>query len=192
LNAKAAKGAKKSNSSTPATCSPPSPGGWQINSFFSYQSGTPVTVTSNPNVLNAPRTVTQFADKVKDRPVQISGDACPTCQYFDVTAFRSVTAVRFGNSGQAAYRGPSAPNLDMSLFHAFRFGGNRTLQLRAECFNVTNTPRFANPATNMSNVTFNPDGTTRALNGVGAITSTVRLGRPYDEREWRAGARLGF
>jgi hypothetical protein len=41
--------------------------------------------------------------------------------------------------------------------------------LGKQCFNVTNTPHFANPSTNMSNVTFNPDGTIRALNGVGAI-----------------------
>jgi hypothetical protein len=52
--------------------------------------------------------------------------------------------------------------------------------------------QFANPATNISNVTFNPDGTIRALNGVGAITSTVRIGRQYDEREWRIGLRFGF
>jgi hypothetical protein len=166
--------------------------GWQVNSFFSYQSGTPVTVTSNANVLNAPGTTMQFADKVKDGEVQIFGNACPACQYFDVAAFRSVTSVRFGNSGQVAFRGPSAPNLDMSVFRGFRFSRNRTMQLRAECFNVTNTPHFANPATNISNVTFNPDGTIRALNGVGAITSTVRIGRQYDEREWRLGLRFGF
>ena len=44
----------------------------------------------------------------------------------------------------------------------------------------------------MSNVTFNPDGSIRALNGVGGITTTDRTGRQYDEREWRLGLRFGF
>ena len=166
-------------------------GRWQLNGFLSYFQGSLVTVTSNSNVLNAPGTTTQFADKIKDGSVEIFGDACATCQYFDVSAFKSVTDVRFGNSGLGAFRGPSAPNVDMSLFRTFKLGGG-SLQLRAECFNVTNTPHFANPNTNMSNVTYNTDGSIRSLNGVGAITGTSRLGRQYDEREWRLGLRWGF
>jgi hypothetical protein len=80
----------------------------------------------------------------------------------------------------------------MSLFRTFTMHGSQTLQFRAECFNVTNTTHFANPSSNISGVTFNADGTIKALNGVGSITSTVRLGRQYDEREWRLGLRWGF
>jgi outer membrane receptor protein involved in Fe transport len=167
-------------------------GGWQLNTFFSYSAGTLVTVTSNANVLNAPGTTNQFADKVKDGDVEIFGDAGPNSQYFDVSAYRSVTQVRFGNSGQGEWRGPSAPNVDLSLFRVFRLGQTKTLQVRAEVFNLTNTPHFGNPNANISNVTFNPDGSIRALNGVGGITSTDRTGRQYDEREWRFGARFGF
>jgi hypothetical protein len=167
-------------------------GGWQLNTFFRYESGDLVTVTSNATVLNAPGTTVQFADKVKDGPVDVSGEACPTCAYFDVTAFKPVTAVRFGSAGQGSFRGPTAPNVDMSLFRVMRLGGDKTLQVRFECFNISNTPHFGNPATNMSNVVFNPDGSIRSLNGVGAITSTDRTGRQYDEREWRLGVRFGF
>ncbi len=167
-------------------------GGWQVNTFFSMASGSLVTVTSNANVLNAPGTTTQFADKVKDGPVEIFGDAGVNAQYFDVSAYRSVTQVRFGNSGQGEWRGPTAPNVDMSLFRVFRIGQNKTLQVRAEVFNISNTPHFSNPNANISNVTFNADGSIRALNGVGGISSTDRTGRQYDEREWRFGARFGF
>ena len=55
-----------------------------------------------------------------------------TAQYFDVSAYRSVTQVRFGNSGLGEWRGPTAPNVDMSLFRVFRIGQEKTLQLRAE------------------------------------------------------------
>ncbi|MCM3880869.1 MAG: TonB-dependent receptor, partial [Vicinamibacterales bacterium] len=66
-------------------------GGWQVNTFFSVSSGSFVTVTSNANVLNAPGTTNQFADKVKEGPVDIIGDVGPQAQYFDVSAFRAVT-----------------------------------------------------------------------------------------------------
>jgi len=78
------------------------------------------------------------------------------------------------------------------VFRVFRAGGSKTVQVRAEMFNVTNTPHYSNPATNISNVTFNADGSVRALNGTGSITSTDRTGRQYDEREWRLGVRFGF
>ena len=169
-------------------------GGWQLNTFFSYASGTLVTVTGNTNPLNAPNVATQFADKVKDGDVEIFGDAAPNAQYFDVSAYRPVPAgqLRFGNSGQGEWRGPSAPNVDMSIFRVFRIGQSRTLQLRAEVFNVSNTPHFSNPSANISNVVFAADGTITNLGGTGGITSTDRTGRQYDEREWRLGARFGF
>ena len=99
-------------------------GGWQLNTFFSLSSGSFVTVTSNANVLNAPGTTTQFADKVKE-DVEIFGDVGPNAQYFDVSAFRSVTQVRFGNAGQNVFTGPTAPNVDMSLFRVMRLGSDK-------------------------------------------------------------------
>lgn len=168
-------------------------GGWQVNTFFSYASGTLVTVTGSTNPLNAPNVPTQFADKVKEN-VEIFGDVGPNAQYFDVSAYRPVPAgqFRFGNSGQGDWRGPSAPNVDLSVFRLFRMGQNKTLQIRAEVFNVSNTPHFSNPNANISNVVFAADGTITNLGGVGGITSTDRTGRQYDEREWRLGARFGF
>ncbi len=169
-------------------------GGWQVNTFFSYASGSLVTVTGSTNPLNAPNVGTQFADKVKDGDVEIFGDVGPNAQYFDVSAYRPVPAgeLRFGNSGQGEWRGPTAPNVDMSLFRVFRIGQTKTLQIRAEVFNVSNTPHFSNPAANISNVVFAANGTITNLGGVGGINSTDRTGRQYDEREWRFGARFGF
>jgi hypothetical protein len=167
-------------------------GGWQLNTFFSFQSGTLVNVTSNANVLNAPGSTLQFADKVKDGPVQIIGETRPGGQYFDVSAFKPVTTARFGNAGLGSFRGPAAPNVDMSLFRTFAIGRDRTLQFRAECFNIMNTVHYASPLAVISSATFNPDGSIFALNGVGGISDVVRLGRQYDEREWRLGLRFGF
>ena len=52
-----------------------------------------------------------------------------------------------------------------------------TLQLRVEALNVTNTPHFANPAANVSNLQLNPDGSIRILGGFSSITTTANSGR---------------
>jgi hypothetical protein len=163
-------------------------GGWQANAFFTARSGTPFTVSASTASLNAGTGTPQTADLVKD-DVEILGELSP---YFDVTAFRPVTQVRFGTSGFNTLRGPGVANLDLSLFRTFALGGTRSLQLRVEALNATNTPHFSNPAANVSNLQLNPDGSVRSLNGFGVITSTDRRGRQYDEREFRLGVRLTF
>ena len=67
------------------------------------------------------------------------------------------------------------------------------IQFRAEAMNVTNTPHFANPASNVSNLQLNPDGSVRNLGGYTVITATQGLGREgIDERLFRFGLRLMF
>jgi hypothetical protein len=47
--------------------------------------------------------------------------------------------------------GPGTRNLDFSVFKNFQFSddGRKRLQFRAEFFNLTNTPQFNNPNTNI-------------------------------------------
>jgi len=167
--------------------------GWQVNTFITARSGSGLGVSSSAASLNAGTGTPQRADQVKDE-VEIYGvgTPSPSTSYFDVLAFKAVTDVRFGNSPLLAFRGPSYQNLDMSLFRTFAFANNKTLQLRVEALNAFNTPHFGNPGTTISNLQLNADGTIRNLNGVGVINSTNRVGRQYDEREWRLGLRFGF
>jgi hypothetical protein len=78
-------------------------------------------------------------------------------------------------------RGPGVVNMDMSVFRAFKFTERVNLQFRAESFNLSNTPHFANPSGNINSSSF------------GIITSTQSaadaIGR---SREFRLGLRLGF
>jgi hypothetical protein len=168
-------------------------GGWQVNSFITMRSGSGLGVSASSAQLNAGTGTPQRADQVKDK-VEVYGAGTPGPQtaYFDVLAFAQPVGVRFGNSPLLAFRGPSYKNLDMSLFRVLSFKGNKTLQLRVEVLNATNTPHFSNPGTAVQNLQLNADGTVRNLNGFGVITSTTRTGRQYDEREWRLGARFGF
>jgi hypothetical protein len=159
-------------------------GGWQLNGIVSSYSGTPFTVSSSGTSLNAPGN-TQTADQVLPE-VKILGGTGPGQSYFDPLAFRSVTDVRYGNSGLNILRGPGVVNLDLGLFREFRVRDLR-IQFRAEAFNATNTPHFNNPGNNVSNMRLNADGTVNSLGGYTEITSA----RP-DERQVRLGVRVAF
>jgi hypothetical protein len=55
----------------------------------------------------------------------------------------------FGNSGVGIVRGPGQHNLDMAVERIFPVKESSSFRFRAEFFNLTNTPQFANPSTNL-------------------------------------------
>ncbi len=169
-------------------------GGWQLNAIFSRYSGTPFTVEASGASLDAPGN-TQRADQVKPS-VNILGGHGRGQSYFDPFAFATVTEPRFGTAGFNIVRGPGATNLDLGLFREFRISERWSLQFRAEAFNFTNTPHFANPndeGRNRSNLQLNPNGTIKRLGGYTEITSTTGTGREgVDERVFRFGLRVSF
>jgi hypothetical protein len=162
---------------------------WQVNTYFTGFTGTPFTVSAPAASLNA--NSPQMADLVKSE-VEITHDVGPNVSWFDPTAFKPVTEARFGTSGFNTMRGPAYANLDLSIFRTFPVKNSTTVQIRLEIFNLTNSPHFVNPASNIQNVSYNADGSIRALNGFGSITGTNNVGREYDERYMRIGVRLSF
>ena len=164
-------------------------GGWQLNNILFFRSGRPFTVTTSTTPLDAAGSVNQNpADRVKD-DVEILGGIGDGQSWFDPFAFAPVAEARFGNSGFNSMRGPGTKQWDIGLFRQVNLGGQRTLQLRVEAFNVTNTPQFSNPGSNRSSLRLNPDGTIRDLNGYTEITSTSGT---KSERVVRVGVRFGF
>jgi hypothetical protein len=144
--------------------------GWQMNGVFAAYSGRPFTVTADGGALNAPGN-TQTADQVKSTVVQVG----TTGEYYDRTAFAPVTTARFGTSGRNILRGPGIINLDYGLFRTIKLSEAFGLQLRAEAFNITNTPHFNNPSSNVNAGDFMQ------------ITSALD-----DQRSMRFGLRLQF
>ena len=55
----------------------------------------------------------------------------------------------FGNSGVGIVRGPGQHNLDMAVERVFPVKGESSFRFRAEFFNLTNTPQFADPNTSL-------------------------------------------
>jgi len=83
--------------------------------------------------------------------------------------------------------------MDLGLTRAFRIRERYTIQFRAESFNFTNTPHFANPGGNVSNVVKNSDGTIRDLAGFAQVQAVANTGRDgIDERQFRFFVRLSF
>jgi hypothetical protein len=164
---------------------------WQTNALLSAYSGAPFNVTADGTSLNMTGT-TQRADQIKPT-VAILGGIGSNASYFDPLAFAAVTDARLGTAGYNTLRGPRVINLDFSIYRQFRLAPGMTLQFRAEAFNLTNTPHFANPSANVSNLQLNADGSIRNLGGFSTITSTANTGRDgIDERLFRIGLRLGF
>ncbi len=112
--------------------------------------------------------------------VEILGNVGDDGTYFDTSAFARVTDVGFGNVGRNTMRGPGVVNLDASLFRVFKLTSPFQLQFRAEAFNVTNTPHFANPNGNVNSSNFER---------ITATQTAYALGR---SREVRFGLRLRF
>jgi len=166
-------------------------GHWQVNGLFTAYSGTPFSISAAGTSLNAPGNA-QRADQVKS-DLAILGGHGPGNPYFDPLAFAPVTEARFGTAGFNSLRGPGHVNLDIGLVRSFGIGGRREVQLRIEALNATNTPHFANPGGNVSNLQLNPDGTVRNLGGYSEITATTGTGREgVDERVFRLGLRVRF
>ena len=113
--------------------------------------------------------------------VQKLGGAGPGQVWFDPTAFGQVREARFGTAGWNILPSPGIINLDGSVFRSFRITERFSLQFRAEVFNLTNTPHFNAPVSDVANSRFMQ------------ITSTRGVGREgIDERMFRFGLRLGF
>jgi len=164
-------------------------GGWQINALLSAYSGSPRSVSSSSTSLDAPGS-TQRADQVKPEVKTLHGTGRGQA-WFDPFAFAPVTEVRFGTAGFNSLRGPGLVNADLGLFREFRVQERYRVQFRFEGFNFTNTPHFANPSTNISNLQVNPDGSFRG--GVAEISATKTYGREgLDHRAFRFGLRVSF
>jgi hypothetical protein len=164
-------------------------GGWRLNGIYSAYSGTPFTVTASDASLNAPGSF-QTADQIGE--IVKIGDVGPGSQYYSINSFRDPNfqrpagTFRYGTMGRNSMRGPGFQKADLAMFKDFQLSERFVLQFKAEAFNFTNTPRFGNPAANVSNMAVNAAGVVTNPNNFMAITSAS------DERKFRFGLRLGF
>ena len=132
---------------------------WQLNGITTLSSGSPFTITSG---------VDSNLDGINtDRPNEVANpflsEGRPLGQkvkeFFNTAAFAQVPAgVPFGNVSRNSLLGPKFIDTDFSAFKNFRVWGERTLQFRAETFNIFNNVNLATPNATLSSPQFGTIG----------------------------------
>jgi hypothetical protein len=164
-------------------------GGWSLSGLAVFYSGLPFSITCSSTSLDLPGATQECEQLVRNVAVygNIGGP------YFNPLAFAPVTTASFGDVAPYSMRGPDEKNLDLSLSRAFRFKERCTIQFRADAFNLTNTPHFANPGGNVSNLVLNSNGSVKNLAGYDQVTAIATNARDgIDQRQLRFTLRIGF
>ncbi len=151
---------------------------WQASGILVAQSGTPITILD----LSAGAVYGNYSFENR---AQLSGEPIVTSgslrdrvlgHYLNAAAFTaapiapnglSASDTDFGDSGVGIVRGPGQRNIDVALEKALRIADSHSIHLRAEFFNLTNTPNFANPS--------NMVGTGQAFGKITAKSNNPRI-----------------
>ena len=116
-------------------------GGWQLAAIFSAQSGLWFTPVEGVDASNTGTT---------EHPNRIANGNLPSGHrsinhWFDTTAFPTPAQYTFGNSGRDILNGPGFHNIDFGLSRVIGLVEGASLEIRAEAFNLFNTPQFGLP-----------------------------------------------
>ena len=146
--------------------------GWSVNTIYAYSTGLPTSVSEQGG--GPPGTITNAGGilgfRGGDAPNQVgdanAGNIHTIQEWFNTSAFAAQAPGLLGNARRNCIYGPAQRHLDVSLTKDFPIRETVSLQFRAESFNVTNTPNFAEPNTTLGSPTF------------GQITSTATGSNP--------------
>jgi hypothetical protein len=145
---------------------------WQTNAIAVWQTGLPLTVTNSVAQINTG--VSTDRPNVVGNPHLSNPD---NAEYFNVAAYAPQAFGSAGDSGRNTLHGPHFRHGDFSLFKTIPLQEDFKLQFRAEVFNISNTPSFANPNSSINSA------------GVGTISSTSEF---YTPREIQFALKLLF
>src|SRR5262249_14111721 len=117
--------------------------GWTVASVVTLQSGVPVALTQATN-FNA------FAGFGAQRPNLVGDPELPADErtpehWFNTSAFAIAPQFTIGSASRNPVRGPSYRNVDFALMRRVAVGGARSIEARAEVFNLLNTPNLGAP-----------------------------------------------
>lgn len=153
--------------------------GWQLNAILNFYDGLPFSVVSSKAA----------GDGLTPRAQLLSGygnGSLPSGQrtrsaWFNTAAFQNFTAPNWGNSGRNSLQGPGTKTVDFSFFKNTPIREGKVLQVRAEFFNLFNTPQFNNPGATVGAGTFGK------ISSAGSASTFQRL-----ERQVQVAAKLNF
>jgi len=159
-------------------------GGWEVSGILTARTGSRLiiseTCASNwfcrPDYAGGPTIVDNWQEANTTRCTV--GARC-TVQYLNRAAFTLVPvdpnsriAIRPGNLGNGAVRGPGSWSGDVSLSKNFRLKERVNLQVRTDMFNATNHVNLGDPSTGLNGATF---GEISSAGGMRVIQFNGRL-----------------
>jgi TonB dependent receptor. len=114
-----------------------------MTTLITLESGMPVAVTQTTNN-NA------FAGFGVQRPNLVGEPTLPAdqrtpSQWFNTAAFAAAPQFTLGSASRNPVRGPSYRNVDLALIRRLPVHAGAALEIRAEIFNLLNTPNFGAP-----------------------------------------------
>ena len=145
-------------------------GGWKVSGIVSVVSGLPFTVTASGGTLNTPGTAQTATLKRSFKKLGGIGTSSP---WFDPTVFSQpsgctatpCTSPGLGNTGRNQFRGPGYVQDNLSVFKKFTAYRETAVEIRADAFQLSNTPQFGQP--NGGGVTASSFGTITGTLGSG-------------------------
>jgi hypothetical protein len=118
-------------------------GGWQASSIFTFESGSPYTLTMGGQDLDGALSGNWYPNLVGS-----PGLANPTlAEWFNPAAFAQPAAFTFGTAGRNILFGPAFDDVDFSMAKSFLIPKfeRAKVQLRFDATNIINHPCFSNP-----------------------------------------------
>jgi hypothetical protein len=128
-------------------------GGWSASGILTEQKGFPLALSApDTGPGDRPNAVPGVSPRLSSsRPI-----AQKVQEWFNVNAFSLPQPWQFGNVSRTigSVRSPGVHNLDFALTKTTQLYERLNMEFRAEAFNLTNTPHFGLPDTNMADLTF--------------------------------------
>jgi hypothetical protein len=168
---------------------------WFVDTIVRARSATPVNIVVRQDVLSEDLIVElQRPDQITGVPVYIDDPSAPGGRRINRAAFVVPGQVRQGSLGFNALRGFSFSQIDLALRRQFSFRERWQLQLRAEAFNLFNTPNFGSPNNVLSSPLFGQStqmlGRSLGSGGInGGLSPIYQIGGP---RSVQLALRLSF
>jgi hypothetical protein len=118
-------------------------GNWSVTAIATLQSGAPVAVTQATNFNAFAGFGTQRPNLVGD-PTLSAADRT-AARWFNTAAFAVAPPFTIGTASRNPVRGPSYRDVDVAVMRQVRMRAGVAIELRAEIFNLLNTPPLGAP-----------------------------------------------
>jgi hypothetical protein len=146
-------------------------GGWQTTGIWIWQSGFPLTITSDQD--NSGSLIGNDTADLVSKPALTSGSlASRIDKWFTTEAFTYNAAGTFGTAGRNILRGPGSFNIDFSAMKNFSIRERMKIQYRLDMLNALNHTHLDNPDTSLASDSF---GTITSAHGPRVLQMALRF-----------------